>query len=90
MSAAPEEPTQTSIPTSAVTALTALAVIPLLVFHTGAAYLSYQKYGSFLWALVDFVFAYFYYPYYAFFLAGSPAPPMMGGGMMKMLKKMIK
>jgi hypothetical protein len=54
-----------------------LAIIPLLfafVFHLGAAYLSYQKYGSFLWALLDFVFAVFYYPYYAFVLSKAPAP----------------
>lgn len=66
-----------------------LAILPILfliVFHAGAAYLSYQKYQSAMWAFVDFLFAYFYYPYYAFFLAGSPASvepspinTMMGG-----------
>ncbi len=66
-----------------------LAILPimfLLVFHGGAAYLSYQKYQSGLWAFVDFLFAYFYYPYYAFFLSGvpanvepSPINTMMGG-----------
>ena len=42
-----------------------LAVLPILfliVFHSGAAYLSYQKYQSGLWAFVNFLFAYFYYP----------------------------
>ena len=67
-----------------------LALIPLLFllfFHLGAGYLSYQKYGSMLWAVVDFIFAYFYYPYYAFFLASDPSPQPMGmlGGMMKAL-----
>lgn len=55
----------------------ALALIPAVfafVFHLGAAYLSYQKYGSFLWAVVDFFFAVFYYPYYAFVLSKAPAP----------------
>jgi hypothetical protein len=66
-----------------------LAILPILfliVFHAGAAYLSYQKYQSGMWAAVDFLFAYFYYPYYAFFLAGAPASveaspinTMMGG-----------
>jgi uncharacterized RDD family membrane protein YckC len=51
-----------------------------LTFHIGAGYLSYQKYGSFLWAIVDFIFAYFYYPYYAFFLASEPSPQSMMGG----------
>lgn len=69
-----------------------LLVIPILfmfVFHLGAGYLSYQKYGSFLWAFVDFIFAYFYYPYYAFFLATpAPAPSMFGGkrSVMNLLK----
>jgi hypothetical protein len=66
-----------------------LAILPILfliIFHAGAAYLSYQKYQSAMWAFIDFLFAYFYYPYYAFFLAGAPANvepspinTMMGG-----------
>lgn len=66
-----------------------LAVFPiifLIIFHAGAAYLSYQKYQSGMWAAIDFLFAYFYYPYYAFFLANAPATvqpspinAMMGG-----------
>ena len=63
-----------------------LPIIFLIVFHAGAAYLSYQKYQSGLWAFIDFLFAYFYYPYYAFFLSGTPAyaepspiNTMMGG-----------
>jgi hypothetical protein len=68
-----------------------LAFIPLLLllfFHLGAGYLSYQKYGSMLWAVVNFIFAYFYYPYYAFFLARDPSPQPMGmlGGMAKLFK----
>ena len=68
-----------------------IPLIALLVFHLGAAYLSYQKFGSMMWAVVDFIFAYFYYPYYAFFLASTPAvsapmtPTAMVGGMMKAL-----
>lgn len=71
-----------------------LPILFLLAFHIGAGYLSYQKYGSGLWAVVDFLFAYFYYPYYAFFLAKEPAPvtAMVGGksGIMKMVKKLLK
>ena len=82
------------VPGAGVVASTVM-LIPLLilfVFHLGAAYLSYQKYGSIGWAFFNFFFAYFYYPYYAFFLAREPAPsalPMMMGGGMKGLSKMI-
>lgn len=58
-----------------------LAILPivfLIVFHSGAAYLSYQKYQSGLWALVDFIFAYFYYPYYAFYLSSPPQQTIFG------------
>jgi hypothetical protein len=51
-----------------------------LAFHIGAGYLSYQKYGSMLWAILDFIFAYFYYPYYAFFLAKDVPPQTIFGG----------
>lgn len=73
-----------------------LAILPimfLIVFHAGAAYLSYQKYQSGMWAAVDFLFAYFYYPYYAFFLANAPAgvepSPIntMMGGLRKMMRR---
>ena len=53
--------------------LLSFSFLYLIVFHAGAAYLSYQKYQSGLWAAVDFLFPYFYYPYYAFFLSGTPA-----------------
>ena len=54
-------------------------VIFLFVWHLGAASLSYAKYGSIGWAILDFFFASFYYPFYAFFLNTPTAPPMMGG-----------
>lgn len=83
-----------AIPTSFSPVLGGLAILPILfliVFHAGAAYLSYQKYQSGLWAFLDFIFAYFYYPYYAFFLssaptavAPSPINTMLGG-----LRKMV-
>jgi len=56
------------------------SLVFFLVFHIGAGYLSYQKYGSFLWAVLDFIFPYFYYPYYAFFLAKDVPPQTMFGG----------
>ena len=57
----------------------ALALIPALfalVFHAGAAYMSYQRNQSFGWAILHFFLAVFYYPYYAFTQpsAASPLP----------------
>jgi hypothetical protein len=54
-------------------------VVFLFVWHLGAASLSYAKYGSIGWAILDFFFATFYYPFYAFFL-NTPAPTGMMGG----------
>ena len=67
----------------------------LLAFHVGAGYLSYQKYSSIGWAFLDFIFAYFYYPYYAFYLAKDPGPSMgliggRRGGVVKMLSALFK
>ena len=62
----------------------------LLFFHIGAGYLSYQKYGSMFWAVIDFLFAYFYYPYYAFFLAKDVPPQPMFGGRKLLRKTLLK
>ena len=62
----------------------------LLFFHIGAGYLSYQKYGSMFWAVIDFLFAYFYYPYYAFFLAKDVPPQPMFGGRKLLRKSLLK
>jgi type IV secretory pathway VirB2 component (pilin) len=58
-----------------------IGVILAFLWSFGAARLSYLKYGSIGWAILDFFFASFYYPFYAFFLAEGTAPsvPMMGG-----------
>jgi hypothetical protein len=56
------------------------SIIFLFVWHLGAASLSYAKYGSIGWAILDFFFATFYYPFYAFFLnTPTPSVGMMGG-----------
>lgn len=57
----------------------------MLFFHVGAGVLSYRKYGSMGWAVIAGIFAYVYYPYYAF-TATSPAeaaPAPLIGGMLK-------
>jgi hypothetical protein len=43
-----------------------LSLILLIVFHFGAAKLSYDVNQSVGWAVVSFFFATLYYPYYAF------------------------
>jgi hypothetical protein len=97
----PQTPNAETPPAAAATAAPAsgwglvlggFALIPimlLIAFHVGAGYLSYQKYGSFLWALLDVIFAYFYYPYYAFFLAKDPGPSMGMVGGRKSLAKVL-
>jgi hypothetical protein len=51
------------------------------LFHLGAAYLSYAKYGSIGWAILDFFFATMYYPFYALVLNEPCNTPMsvLGG-----------
>ena len=95
---APEEvKKEAAFPDLTVWLVSGYAILPLLflvVFHLGAGYLSFQKYANPLWAIVDFLFPYFYYPYYAFFLAKEPGPSMgmIGGkrGVFGALKKLIK
>ena len=91
----PQTTATLALPTEFSPVLGGLAILPivfLIVFHSGAAYLSYQKYQSGLWALLDFIFAYFYYPYYAFFLSSAPGPAVapspinaVMGGLRKMM-----
>ena len=77
--------------------LTLIPLIFALVFHAGAAYMSYQRNQSFGWAILHFVLAVFYYPYYAF-TQPSAAPPPTESGLLssglqsagKRLSKMMK
>ena len=59
-----------------------IGIIVTIIFHAGAAKLSYDKYGSIGWAILAFIFGSIYYPYYAFFVSSSSAS--MFGGMRKM------
>jgi hypothetical protein len=72
---------------------TIVSVLVTFLFHFGAARLSYLKYQSIGWAILDFFFAVFYYPFYALVLAQPVAAPttMFGGasalkGLLKMLR----
>jgi len=73
-----------SVPTAASTmsagaiAGTVFLVVWYFLWNLGAASLSYAKYGSMGWAILDFFFAPFYYPYYALVL-NTPAATMVGG-----------
>jgi len=51
-----------------ITVYSILGFIFAIVFSYGAAKLSYDKYRSVGWAVLDFFFASFYYPYYAIVL----------------------
>lgn len=53
-------------------------VIWYFVWNLGAASLSYAKYGSIGWAILDFFFAPLYYPYYALVL-NTPTASMSAG-----------
>ena len=61
------------------TVYSVLGVIVGIMFHAGAAKLSYDKYGSIGWAILAFLFGSFYYPYYAFFVSGNTTTTMLGG-----------
>jgi hypothetical protein len=57
-----------------------LTFIFTILFGLGASRLSYVKYGSVMWAIVDFFFASLYYPYYALVLNEPCSPMAMLGG----------
>jgi hypothetical protein len=61
-------------------------IIVGLVWHLGAASLSYAKYGSIGWAILDFFFATLYYPYYALVLNTPSTPTMFGGRRLRLPK----
>ena len=62
----------------------------VVLYWVGAAKLSYDTSGSAVWAFLAFLFAPFYYPYYAFFVS-KPAPaPMMGGNPLSKLAAAAK
>ena len=56
-----------------------LAVGERALLHAAAAKLSYDKYQSPFWAVIDFFFGSIYIPYYAFFLNTPSQQPLMGG-----------
>lgn len=58
---------------------TILGSLMSLLIALGAGKLSYDKYGSYAWALVATVFAPVYYPYYAYFVSTSSVTTMFGG-----------
>jgi hypothetical protein len=79
---APANATETKTETSAGWGIASMVfgILFAFVWHLGAASLSYAKYGSIGWAILDFFFATFYYPFYAFFLNTPAQPTTMFGG----------
>lgn len=76
------QPTTTTTPSiwaGLATFLAAFGGLLGFLLHVAAAKLSYDKYGSIGWAILDFIFGSIYIPYYAFFLNSSSAQPTMGG-----------
>jgi hypothetical protein len=90
MSAAPTnpaltEPTMTTTTTATptvwggfLTIVAALGGVFGILLHAAAAKLSYDKYQSVGWAILDFIFGSIYIPYYAFFL-NTPTSSTFGG-----------
>jgi positive regulator of sigma E activity len=62
-----------------------VVLVFVLIYSLGAAKLSYDHFQSVLWGVLAFIFAPFYYPYYAF-MYSSPAAPSMFGGRKRMSK----
>lgn len=78
----PVKQKDSSITVSMTTVYSVIGAIAGILFHAGAAKLSYDKYGSIGWAILAFLFGTFYYPYYAFFVSSRSVS--MFGGMRKM------
>lgn len=49
--------------------ITFFSVLMWFISYYGAAKLSYDKFGSIGWAILAFIFAPFYYIYYAYFVS---------------------
>jgi hypothetical protein len=74
-----DEPEAPTIIGSLLLLLTALGGFWGFLIHAAAAKLSYDKYQSVGWAILDFIFGSLYIPYYAFFLNNQPQPSLIGG-----------
>ena len=83
MNSSPPKQTESGVTVSMMTVYSVLGVIAGIIFHAGAAKLSYDKYGSIGWAILAFIFGSIYYPYYAFSESGK-ATSMLGGSLRKM------
>jgi hypothetical protein len=57
-----------------------LLFVFICAYWFGAAKLSYDHSNSPVWAFLAFLFAPFYYPFYAFFISKPASTGMFGGG----------
>ena len=78
MNSTPPKKTESGVSVSMTTVYGVVGTIVGILYHAGAAKLSYDKYGSIGWAILAFIFGTLYYPYYAFFVSGSSSS-MLGG-----------
>jgi hypothetical protein len=58
-----------------------------IIFSYGAAKLSYDRFQNVGWAVLDFLFPMFYYPYYAFTMSGAQQYGGRKGGLLARLLK---
>jgi hypothetical protein len=83
MNSSPPKQTESGVSVSMTTVYSVIGVIAGIIFHAGAAKLSYDKYGSIGWAILAFIFGSIYYPYYAFSESGS-STSMLGGALRRL------
>ena len=77
-----EQPKPNGMPPMAI--ITTVVSITIGVLYSyGAARLSYNKYGSIGWAIIAFIFAPIYYPFYGVFLSTPVSTGLLGGRKMK-------
>lgn len=83
MDPVPAKQKDSTVSVSMTTVYSVIGAIAGIIFHAGAAKLSYDKYGSIGWAILAFIFGSIYYPYYAFSESGS-STSMLGGALRKL------
>ena len=71
----PDEPVSSSGSSAFGIGFMIFYVLIMLVSMAGAAKLSYDKFHSVGWAILDFFFSTYYYIYYAFFVSKPSSTP---------------
>ena len=74
----PQQQASSGMTAGAIASIVISVIIGFLAYY-GAAKLSYDRYGSVGWAILAFIFAPFYYPYYAYFVSTPVSSSIFGG-----------